>query len=466
MKKIWKHFFVTATIAISMAMPVFGAEFKDVADTAWYASQLDLMVEMNVVSGYEDGTFRPQNSVTFGEFSKMLCSLSGISASEKTENHWASGFVNGVYEQGWFGEYPSDLNAPISRYAVAEAVFYMMDYEAVSGLESPFVDIDDAVATTLYDFDIMKGSDEGGKTMFLPESDVTRAELCAILNRVVSGDMEVEITEVITEEVVEEIAEASHTYTLPNISKPDVAGTISADYFDQMIGYMMVNNVESMSCTFDGKTWRELDTAGVYDVSGDSFLRMQDKYHEIGCYYECLTQEVETIGGDSVLTLTIESFTFSNAEIMEMQKQFTKEINGLVASMFADGSISEGDSEYNKALYFYKWCALNMEYDVYYQSESYTGYGALTTGKAVCQGYTAVFNALCNAVGIECYGISGRAEGDSHIWNYAKLDGNWLYVDATFGDPVPDHAGYCDPAYFGLTKTELLNTHSFDSIYQ
>ncbi len=466
MKHIWKQIMLIVILVVVMAQPTFAADFSDVKDTNWYADDLDLMVEMGVISGYEDGTFRPQNPVTYGEFSKMLCSLTGTEVAEKTAIHWANGFANAVYELGWLEEYPSNLDQSISRYGVADGVFRMMGYEEDATLDSPFGDIDDGMTSTLYDLDIMKGSTIGGEIMFLPDSDVTRAEVCAILNRLVSADesgmFDVEMEEA-AEEMVEEVSvKTDYTYTLPNIAKPDSNGTISAEYFDQVIGYMMVNDIESFSCNFENRTWEELKAAGIYGVCDASFLRTQDKYHELGCFYTTISQKMSTGSQDTTFTITIYNEDYSYDEIVAYKAAFIKEVNKLAASMYADGSISASDSDYNKALYFYRWCALNLQYDNHYQPESYTGYGALINGTAVCQGYTAVFNALCNASDIECYGISG----DEHIWNYANLDGTWLYVDVTYGDPVPDRAGYCDPSYFGLTKAEILGTHIFDAIYQ
>lgn len=42
--------------------PVTGGSFSDVSDSAWYATAVNTLVELDVLSGYEDGTFRPNNA--------------------------------------------------------------------------------------------------------------------------------------------------------------------------------------------------------------------------------------------------------------------------------------------------------------------------------------------------------------------------------------------------------------------
>ena len=53
--------------------PVTGGSFSDVSVGAWYATAVNTLVELDVLSGYEDGTFRPNNAVTRAEFVTAVC---------------------------------------------------------------------------------------------------------------------------------------------------------------------------------------------------------------------------------------------------------------------------------------------------------------------------------------------------------------------------------------------------------
>lgn len=68
-----------------------------------------------------------------------------------------------------------------------------------------------------------------------------------------------------------------------------------------------------------------------------------------------------------------------------------------------------------------------------------TAYGALVNGKAVCEGYSRLYKAVLNKLGVECELISGYyIDGEAfepHMWNYVKDEkGNWYAVDVTMND--------------------------------
>ena len=69
---------------------------------------------------------------------------------------------------------------------------------------------------------------------------------------------------------------------------------------------------------------------------------------------------------------------------------------------------------------------------------AYTAYGALVEGKAVCQGYSALFYAMCRYAGIPVLIATGQATGsagyENHAWNMIQLDGLWYQVDATWDE--------------------------------
>lgn len=77
--------------------------FSDVAEDAPYAKQVQKLVENGVLSGYEDGTFRPEGGVTRAEMCKMITLSFGL-----TDIEGAPGFAD-MTEKDWF--YPYALAA-------------------------------------------------------------------------------------------------------------------------------------------------------------------------------------------------------------------------------------------------------------------------------------------------------------------------------------------------------------------
>ena len=48
-------------------------KFKDVDDTRWSAPYINKLADLGIINGYEDGTFRPQNTITREEAAKLIC---------------------------------------------------------------------------------------------------------------------------------------------------------------------------------------------------------------------------------------------------------------------------------------------------------------------------------------------------------------------------------------------------------
>ena len=102
----------------------------------------------------------------------------------------------------------------------------------------------------------------------------------------------------------------------------------------------------------------------------------------------------------------------------------------------------EGFSNYEKIKEVHNWLIDNIEYDVNLESqEPYSIVGALTEGKAVCEGYARSFKYIMDALDIPCVLVSGtgtnsNGETESHAWNYVQLNENWYAIDVTWDDPV------------------------------
>lgn len=108
---------------------MYQASFPDVDSDAWFNKYIGYLEDKDVLSGYEDGTFRPMDTITRGEISAViaraqrydLISYNGI-FTDVTENDWAKDYIETLadknivsgYEDGTFGPY-----LPLTR---AEAV--------------------------------------------------------------------------------------------------------------------------------------------------------------------------------------------------------------------------------------------------------------------------------------------------------------------------------------------------------
>ena len=91
--------------------------FSDVGGEEWYAVNVGYAAQKEIVKGYEDGSFRPNDSITREEFATMICRFMnyeaavGESFADVPDGHWAKGYIDAMkakgilsgYEDGSFG---------------------------------------------------------------------------------------------------------------------------------------------------------------------------------------------------------------------------------------------------------------------------------------------------------------------------------------------------------------------------
>lgn len=133
-----------STIALSISVAGFvqplEAEattiFKDVNSSHYGYEAINWASNEGIVSGYADGTFKPNNQVTEAQFAKMLANYFSLgkskgSISKKVGNaHWSDEYYNQLasYSVPLNGYLSNDLrNENIKRGVVAEAIAYLAE---------------------------------------------------------------------------------------------------------------------------------------------------------------------------------------------------------------------------------------------------------------------------------------------------------------------------------------------------
>lgn len=100
-------------MTFAVAIPGLAATFSDVADDSPYKEAISTMVSLGLLKGYEDGSFRPNDTITRAEFAAVMTRAIGMegvasgasSASIFTDmttngvDHWATGYVKIAYDK-------------------------------------------------------------------------------------------------------------------------------------------------------------------------------------------------------------------------------------------------------------------------------------------------------------------------------------------------------------------------------
>ncbi len=174
--------------------------------------------------------------------------------------------------------------------------------------------------------------------------------------------------------------------------------------------------------------------------------------------------------GDS-FTLTL-GYRFTKSEFETKKKNYKETI--YKARYIVVNHIRTGMSDYDKELVLHDYLVNNTEYDYddYIKGnvpdDSFSAYGTIVLGTAVCQGYSYAMKLLSDLSGLECIVVSGssRSSGtyEGHAWNIVKVDGSYYHLDVTFDDPViANSSGMLTHYYFNVTDKELAKKHKWDA---
>ena len=91
--------------------------YSDVAATSWYNTAVSTLSFMGIITGYPDGTFRPNAAITRAEFAAIAARFDndGDKTAAKFSdiaNHWAKDEISIAYNNGWITGYPDGTFGP------------------------------------------------------------------------------------------------------------------------------------------------------------------------------------------------------------------------------------------------------------------------------------------------------------------------------------------------------------------
>ena len=125
---------------------VYTKSFTDVStDDTWFYTQVMDLAELGIIKGYDDGSYKPNNNVTYGEALKMIMEAVGYEKQAQTDpSHWASGYLDKAIEKRLVTPVLtySRLKEVIPRRMVAQIVARALELPKYTGTESPYTDVD------------------------------------------------------------------------------------------------------------------------------------------------------------------------------------------------------------------------------------------------------------------------------------------------------------------------------------
>lgn len=147
-----------------------------------------------------------------------------------------------------------------------------------------------------------------------------------------------------------------------------------------------------------------------------------------------------------------------------------EEIRGRASEWLSD--IPSDASEYDKVKAVYEKIIFFTDYDLN-ASNNQNIASVFLGNSSVCQGYAKATQYLLNHLGVMCTLVQGMVDtGEAHAWNLVRVDGDYYYVDTTWGDAsyrMEDGSGKeelpeINYDYLCVTTQELLRTHRIESV--
>lgn len=178
--------------------PTKTVKFKDVDDKFWAHSYIDELVKRDIVNGFNDGTFRPNESINRAEFSALLKkafnpkqTLEIPSFNDVKEDFWGLPVIQETAKNGFLRGYPDKTfrpTEPISRVQVLVALTSGLGLKNSKNSDDVLKTYQDAEQIPKYALEKVSAAIEAGIAVNYPNSkllnpnqNATRAEVAALV---------------------------------------------------------------------------------------------------------------------------------------------------------------------------------------------------------------------------------------------------------------------------------------------
>ena len=161
----------------------------------WAAAQVKLLAEKEIISGFPDGSFQPENPVTRAEFTKMILEAFGIQKNGKAtfqdvpSTEWYAEYVAAAAEKGIVTGAENNMflpNASITRQDAAVILYRSLsNYLTIEKGSTVFADLNSIAeyareaVRDLASISIINGI---GSNKFDPEGITTRAQAATLIS--------------------------------------------------------------------------------------------------------------------------------------------------------------------------------------------------------------------------------------------------------------------------------------------
>ena len=162
-------------------------KFSDVKSDSWFVSSVSKLTALKGISGYPDGTFKPQNPTTTAEFLAMLLASMGYK-QEAGEKEWYDNYVEKAKELMVIDPWDNyNYKEGIKRKDMAKMICKMVKVSPVTR-QTVFTDVEGMDTRWIdagFEEYLIRGYYSNGVRTYKPNQTATRAEVSEMVVRAI-----------------------------------------------------------------------------------------------------------------------------------------------------------------------------------------------------------------------------------------------------------------------------------------
>lgn len=447
MKKIW--FWLTVALCCAALTVGVSAAYSDVEPGSWYYDDVMALDAAGIIQGYPDGSFRPAAEVSYAEALKMVLGAADYVIDEAGADPWYGPYLEYALRAGIVdadnGMRPGDA---ITRDRAAELIVRAMGLPLdVETAARPFADSANVYAITLHGAGIIRGEMSGGLFYYRGERSLNRAELATIVVRMMRLDDAPQPA-------------AGHPLLPAGCELPSAPKTV--EDFVQMLIWLSVNGISEQTFVYRGVDVDTVKNEYLPNLT-EAYPIATDLCRETVVYYHYYQINLAYARNYVAMTIRLRGKAYTAGECREMVAFTLGEGQAVAAAIRAEMAASGLMSQRDYARLALDWVVTHCRYGESEDLMDQYAYSVFRDGVSVCSGYTAAYNLLLKLGGIKCMSMTGyagsEAERTPHAWTIAELDGEVVYIDATWCDPIGQGDDVTNHDYFALGEAEFAALH-------
>ena len=109
--------------------------FPDIENVEWAIGNIRAAKNLGIINGYDDGTFKPNNNVSFEEAVKMVICTLGYENFTPAGNMWYDKYINSAAKLGLLVDVEGTIKTPATRSCISQLLYNSLEVDLMENNE-------------------------------------------------------------------------------------------------------------------------------------------------------------------------------------------------------------------------------------------------------------------------------------------------------------------------------------------